>query len=236
MWRRVAVVAGLISIVGLALAQLPASADHGTISVPIDTVVRAGQGEVVQLDSTAINPELVGATCEYEFHSTNQESVNPGNDLILSTGGTETVIPGVEDAPDQELDVAGSVTLGETLTVSVRIGPNEIFSAGLSVELVCDIEDVPSTTSTTAPETTTTTAPETTTTAEPDRAATTTAAPTTTTPTSTTVEVEVADLVETAPNLAVTGPSSATYPLVALAFLLLLCGAAALSIRGPVRR
>ena len=209
MLRRIAMLMGLASIVGLVLMQSPAAAGHGDISVPIDTIVEADEGEVVQLASVSVDSELVGTTCDWEFHATNQESVNPGNDLILSSGGTDTVIPGVEDAPNQILDVAGSITLGETLTVSVRLGPNEIFSAGLSVELVCEENVVPSTTTTAAP------ASETSTTA-----------PTLTTSTSTppTVETEVAGQVETAPALAVTGPSSPTGPLTVAALLLLIGG------------
>ncbi|MCP3856027.1 MAG: hypothetical protein GY698_15020, partial [Actinomycetia bacterium] len=197
------VFAGLVSIVGLVLMQSPASANHGDISVPLDTVVQADAGEVVQLVSVPVDHELVGATCSWDFHATNQESVHLGNDLILSTGGTDTVVAGVEDAPDQVLDVAGSVQLGETVTVSLRMGPDQVFSAGLSVEVVCEGHVGPSTASTTAaPTTTTTAAPATTTTAAP--ATTTTAAPatTTTTPAPTTtapgVETEVAGKVETA--------------------------------------
>lgn len=209
-------------MIGLVLLQSPVLAGHGDISVPIDTVVRAGQGEVVQLATVPVDPELVGATCDFEFHAINQESVNPGNDLILSSDGTETVIPGVEDAPDQILDVAGSITLGETLTVSVRLGPNEVFSAGLSVELICEEEEeeVPSTEGITAPEPTATTAP-------PDQAE--------SSPTPTTVATEVAGQVETAPALAVTGPSSATGLLVGAAVLLLVGGLSLLGLSNRVR-
>ena len=231
MRRRVTVFAALTLIVGLAFMQLPASAGHGDISVPIDTVVNADQGEVVELASITVDPELVGTSCDWEFHATNQESANPGNDLILSTGGVDTVIPGVEDIPNQILDVTGSGSLGETLTVSVRLGPNEVFSAGLSVELVCDAEE-PSTTSTTEPEATTTTAPAP---AEADATTTTAPSPTTSTPTPTTVDTEVEGQVEPGPTLAVTGPSSATGPLIGLAAILLLAGVGILSLRARVR-
>ena len=216
MWRRITVLTGLVSIVGLVLMQSPASAGHGDISLPIDTIVEAGQGEVVQLVSVPVDPELVGATCGWGFHVYNQESIHLGNDLILSTDGTDTVVPGVEDAPNQVLDVEGSFQLGETLTVSLRMGPDEVFSAGLSVEVVC----------------------------EGHVASATTPAPTTTTPAPTTTapagETEVAGAVVTAapaaaaataaPALAVTGPSSSIGLLVGFAVLLLLGGVGALGL------
>ncbi len=223
MGRRITVLVGLVSTVGLVLMQSPASADHGDVSLLFDTVVRVGEGEVVQLASVPVDPELVGVTCSWEFHATNQKSVHLGNDLILSTGGTDTVVPGVEDAPDQVLDVAGSFQLGETVTVSLRMGPDQVFSAGLSVEVVCEADVAPasttsSTTSTTTSTTTTAPAPTTST-----PAPTTTAAPA--------VETEVAGEVvaaeppaPAAPALAVTGPSTSAGPMVGLAVVLLLGG------------
>ena len=225
MRRRITVFTGLVSHIGLVLLQSPASAGHGHISVPIDTFVQAGEGEVVQLVSVPVDTELVGATCSWEFHAANQESVHPGNDLILSTGGNDTVVPGVEDAPGQVLEVVGSFQRGETLTVSLRMGPDQVFSAGLSVEVLCEGDVVPAT-------------------------ATTTPAPTTTTPVPTTtaasvVETEVAGKVEIAepaapaasavPALAVTGPASSTGLLVGLSVLLLLIGVGVLNIRTRAR-
>jgi len=229
-----AVFAGLVSIVGLVLMQSPASAGHGDISLPLNTFVQAGEGEVVQLVSVAVDSEMVGDTCGYEFHATNQESVHLGNDLILSTGGADTVVPGVEDAPGQVLDVTGSFQLGETLTVSLRMGPDEVFSAGLSVEVLCEDDLVPAT-ATTTPVPTATTTPAATATTTPVPTATATPTPTTTAAPG--VETEVAGKVETAAPaataasaLAVTGPSSSTGLLVGLAVLLLLVGVGVLSL------
>ena len=148
MRRRITVLVGLVSTVGLVLMQSPASAGHGDISLPIDTIIEADEGEVVELASVSVDPELVGATCSWDFHATNQQSVHPGNDLILSTNGTDTVVAGVEDAPGQVLDVAGSFELGDTVTVSLSMGPDQVFSAGLLVEVVCDATPATATTTT----------------------------------------------------------------------------------------
>lgn len=216
-----------MSIVGLVFMQSPAFAGHGDISVPLNTFVQASEGEVVQLASVSVDPELVGDICNWEFHATNQESVHLGNDLILSTDGNDTVVPGVEDAPHQVLDVAGSFQLGETLTVSLRMGPDEVFSAGLTVEVVCDGDETPSTATTTPASATPATTPAS---ATP---ATTTAAPASTPTTTADVAPEVAGEVITAEpvapvaaaqELAVTGPSSSAGPLLAYAVFLLLGG------------
>ncbi len=222
-----------MSIVGLVFMQSPASASHGDISVPLVTFILADEGEIVVLASVDVEEELVGDTCNWDFHSTNQESVHPGNDLILSTNGVDTIVPGVEDSPDQVLDVAGSFELGETVTVSLRMGPDKMFSAGLHVELVCEPDEAPAT-ATTAP-TATTAAP----------AISPAATTSTTTPAKAVVDTDVAGEVEIAetpapaapvvsapaPALAVTGPSSFTGPLVAYAVLLLISGVAFLGLR-----
>jgi hypothetical protein len=222
MFRRITVLTGLMSIIGLVLMQSPASAGHGEISLPIVTFVQASEGDLVQLASSPVDPELVGTTCAWEFHAINQESIHPGNDLILSTGGVDTVVPGVEDAPNQVLDVVGSFQLGETVTVSLRMGPDQMFSARLSVEVVCADEVAPATVTTT-PAPTTSVAP----------------VPTTAAPV---VDTEVAGNVVTAepaadaaPALAITGPSSFTGPLVWYSVFLLLGGIGFLRLRTLTR-
>lgn len=227
MRRRITVFAGLVSIIGLVLMQSPASAGHGDISVPLNTFVQAGVGEIVQLVSMPVDSELVGATCSWEFHATNQESVHPGNDLILSTGGTDTVVPGVENAPGQVLDVAGSFQLGEMVTVSLRMGADEVFSAGLSVEVLCEDHDVPTTATTTPASTTTAAAPTTTAASGVDTevaGTVVTAAPATSAAPASAAPASAASV------LAATGPSSSTGPLVVLAMLLLLVGVGVLSL------
>ena len=72
MWRRITVLVGVLSTLGLVFMQSPASAGHGDISVPLDTFVQAGEGEVVQLASVSVDEEFVGDICGWEFHSRNR--------------------------------------------------------------------------------------------------------------------------------------------------------------------
>jgi hypothetical protein len=105
---------GLAAVAALLLLPSPAGADHGDLSLPIGTVVRGSEGDVVLLVSETVEPDLVGATCSWDFHSHNQSSVHPGNDLILATGGEQWVLAGVEDTAGGELALTGSFRLGET--------------------------------------------------------------------------------------------------------------------------
>ncbi len=218
MWRYLTLRVGLGALAGLLFMQAPAAADHGDISLPIDTVVQAGEGEVVQLAQTTVASELVGAVCSWDLHSENQESVHPGNDLILTTGGSQSVISGVEDVANQALSASGSVELGSTIVVSLRMGPDQVFSAGISVEVVCE-ESAPAV----EPETTTGTTP-------PASVTPTTEAPAVagvvvTTPAAPSATVAAAPAVASqGAALAATGVSPVTGWLVASAAALLLAG------------
>jgi hypothetical protein len=210
----------LLAVAGLVLMPSVASADHGHLSLPIDTVISADEGEIVTLVSEPVDPALQGATCSWDFHVQNQESVNPGNDLVLFTSGFEWVVSGVEDAAGQVLHVEGSFELGETVTVSLRMGPHGVFSAGLTIEVVCQ-EGTAGATATPAP--TETPAPTTvpTATAAPEVAG----------------KVVTAQPTATAPAaLANTGPPSSTGPLVMVAGLLTLAGLGAPALASRARR
>ncbi|MDY7103355.1 MAG: hypothetical protein S0880_19400 [Actinomycetota bacterium] len=126
-----------------------AGAQEDAIEIPLDSVVRADEGSETELGSAPVPAELQGATCEAEAQADNQESVHPGNDLVVTTGGVEAVIPGVEDEPGQVSVSAGTVVLGETITVSLRMGPDEVFSGGLVVSVDCTAPPETGTTDTT---------------------------------------------------------------------------------------
>ncbi len=187
------------------------------------------------LVSETVEPDLVGATCSWDFHSHNQSSVHPGNDLILATGGEQWVLAGVEDTAGGELALTGSFRLGETLTVTLRLGPDGVFSAGISVEVLCDDAAATTTTApteTTIPATATTVVPVTSTTAPSETGSTTTTTPPTSSSEPPAGDSEVKDNGGTTPpttpsdtgRLAETGPSESTVPLTLLAVVLLLTG------------
>lgn len=172
------------SVLSVALVLLVAPMAGGqegvAIEVPLDTIVRGDPGSEHLLGSAQVPAELQGVTCPVAAIAENQSSVHPGNDLLVATDGDSIVLRDVERAPGVTTVAEEELTLGSTLTVTLVLGEDGVFSAGMVVKF-CDI---PVTTTTTTLETTTTTLDTTTTT----RATTTTTGATTTLPPTTTVE------------------------------------------------
>lgn len=155
---------GLICVAGLVVGVAVGAAAQ-TLTIPIETVVRAPEGSHVELAVLATPPESVGLVCTVVAEAVNQSSVHPGNDLIVSSGAWTVVLADVEAVPGKVTGGSGTITLGPAITVTLAMGPDGVFSGGGSVEFTCQEP----TTTTSEPVTTTT------------RATTTTAANTTTT-------------------------------------------------------
>lgn len=134
------------------------------IEISIDTVVTAGEGSITVLSTTDTPPDHVGTSCVGVARSINQPSVHPGNDLIVASGDSSIVLEDVEREPGAVTTAEAMLTLGPTITVSLHMGPDEIFSGGLVFTIA---ECTPPTTTTTEPPTTTTTEATTTSTQAP---------------------------------------------------------------------
>lgn len=113
----------------------------GEFSLPISTVVRSAEGSQTLLATVDVDPSAVGETASITAVAENQSSVHPGNDLVVASGGTEVVLEDVERAPGVETVADGTLTLGTTVTVTLVMGPDEVFSAGITITIVC--EDAP---------------------------------------------------------------------------------------------
>jgi hypothetical protein len=130
-----AVVAGFMS--------LPAAAQGEVIlELPIDTVARGDAGTEALLATVAISPEDVGRVCTVVVAGENNTSVHPDTDLIVRSGQTMVVAEDVERAPGAITEAEGELTLASQITVSVRFGPDEVFSGGLVLTLECEIPPV----------------------------------------------------------------------------------------------
>jgi hypothetical protein len=132
--------------VGLALfaAAAPASADSGpttlTITAP-ETEIHLGDpgattGSIHQLATQEVPSDLVGATCDVTMSATNNDSIRPDSDLILTSGTSELVLSDIEGAPGTRT-TTGTIVAGSDLVLSVRLGPDPEFSAGGTAELSC---------------------------------------------------------------------------------------------------
>lgn len=208
---------------------------HIEITIPVDTIVKTSEGSITQLATTEVPEEFAGHLCLVRAHAENQASTHPGNDLLVASGDSQVVFRDVEALPGQVIDAEEMLELGEIITVSLVMGPDEIFSAGIEVQVEClpDETTTTSTTSTTSTTTTTmatsttTTTIATTTTAEvsPTEVTTSTTLATTTTaevsPTevSTSPPTTIADEVKGTEVLPFTGSGSTQIGLVALAFM-----------------
>jgi hypothetical protein len=169
--RRLRQVVGFaaVAIYVLILATAASAANGFEITIPVETVVRAPEGSITDFEPVIQVPEeYQGQECSVVAHAQNQGSVHPGNDLLVTSGSSQVVIPDVEAEPGGSVQGEGTLVLGSTIVVSLRMGPDEVFSAGFDVVVDCQPDETTTTTievtTTTTPATTTTTAEGTTTT------------------------------------------------------------------------
>jgi hypothetical protein len=160
----------MLGAVLLVVLTLPASvqASHAfiEISIPVDTAVRAPEGTATELATADVPAEFANHFCMVNAHAENQKSVHPGNDLLVRSGTSQVVLADVESEPGRIIEAAELLELGDVITVSLIMGPDSVFSAGIEVTVECVPDE--STTTTAAgvlpTEVTTTTMPEATTT------------------------------------------------------------------------
>jgi hypothetical protein len=195
---------------GLAAAV---TAEEFDIMIPLDTRVTAPEGSVTVLATESIAPEFAAQICSVSATAENETSVHPDNDLIVESGNSTVLVEDVESGTGSVVHAGGDIELGSEIVVSLLMGPDGVFSAGLVVHVDCTAG---LTTTTTQATTTTTTATTTTTNSQVE--------PTTTTgpeETTTTIEDEVLGTVNTSSTvgdleeLPFTGPHDDLWVMVA---------------------
>lgn len=122
----------LIVVLGSLLYPSPVQAAD-SLTLPLDTVITAEEGSVIELGRVDVDEDIAGPLCVWEASVANQESVHLGNDILMRSAGTELVLSGIEDAPDLVTTNTGSVYLADEVVVLLRMGPDEVFSGGLEV-------------------------------------------------------------------------------------------------------
>ena len=132
-------VVGAAGVVAL-LATLhgsPVSAQ--TIEVPIgDNFITADPGSLVPLATAAVPADLTGRSCNLSVTVTNQESVHPGNALVITSGDTTVTVEKVEETANSVVTGTGVLTLGATVTVALQLGPEGLSSLGSSATVSCE--------------------------------------------------------------------------------------------------
>jgi len=157
--------AGILSSALILTAAVSVAAGEGAfeIVVSIETVVRAPEDSETVLRADPVPSGLIGETCSVIAQSLNQSSVHPGNDLIVESQ-TRIVLIDVEAEPGGTVTATDVMVLGDQVIISLIMGPDELFSAGIDVLFDCPPE--PTTTTSPTSSTTTTVATSTTTTLE----------------------------------------------------------------------
>ncbi len=225
-----ATTAGLALAASLVFAPGVGASD---LTLPTDTVIYADEGSLIELGRVPVDTSQAGPLCTWEASVTNQNSTHPGNDVIVRSGDSELLLADVEATEGKVTTNSGSVYLADEVVVTLRMGPDGVFSGGLDLTIRYDTCTHPEATTTTElveiePAGPTTELPTTvpTTTAAPTTAPATTVPPTTLVPAAAppTTAVEIAPA---GPVLPVTG-SQSTLPLVAGGGGMILFGSAGL--------
>ena len=123
--------------VATAVVVLLASPAGADIAIEFDELVSGPVGTVRTVAEAKVPPELVGDTCQISVVAENQASVHVGNDLIVSTGDSQAVFVGVEDEANGGTTETYEVTVGPTIVVQLRFGPDELSSLGFDLAFDC---------------------------------------------------------------------------------------------------
>lgn len=205
-WRRRAAGLAVISLLaGVALMPMAAMADSFAVDLP-RSVRRGDPGSTHHLRTYSVPDSLIGQSCTVEALGNNNHSVHRDNNIVVSSVNSVTLVD-VEEFPNKDTMASGLLTMSDSVTFTLVMGADGVYSANFRVVFECQPEQ---TTTTTIPETTTT-VPETTTTV-PE---TTTTVPETTTTvpgstTSTTVQVSTTSTVPETTTTVVVGPTTTT--------------------------
>jgi hypothetical protein len=126
-----------VLVAAVAVAGVSGPADATDISIPFDDLVFGQPGSTVDIATVDVSAEMVGRTCHLAVLAENQSSVHIGNDLIVSTGGSQAVIFGVEDTPNGGTSETYEMVVGPTILVQLRIGQDGMSSLGFDLSFDC---------------------------------------------------------------------------------------------------
>ncbi len=146
-----------LAVVGLLLLAVPVLAQSNTIEIEVAGINRGDEGDILRVASVDVDPGMVGWLCTGTAQTENNASEHRDNDFILTSGSSSTEILNWEAVAAEITHTSGTLVLGESITVDLRLGPRGVSSGGVRIVLTCSPPPPPETTTTTAPETTTTT-------------------------------------------------------------------------------
>ena len=140
-----------LAILGVLLLAVPVSAQSNTIIIEVDGTVGGDAGEIFRVASVNVDPGMLGWLCAGTAQTANNASEHPNNDFILGSGGTSAEILDWEAVAGGITSTSGTLVLGESITVDLRLGADGVSSGGVLITLTCGPPLPPETTTTTAP-------------------------------------------------------------------------------------
>ena len=152
------------AMVGLLLLAVPVLAQSNTIVIEISGLNSGDKGDILRVASVDVDPGMVGWLCTGTAQTENNASEHRNVDFILTSGSSSTEILDWEAVAGEITNMSGTLVLGESITVDLRLGDSGLSSGGVRIVLTCSPPPPPETTTTTVPQTTTTTTPPQTTT------------------------------------------------------------------------
>jgi hypothetical protein len=135
-------------LVAMLIGVVPVLAATVDITIPIETIIRGAAGSEHVLDIVDVPAESQGEVCRVAVVARNQDSEHPNSDLLISSVNEVEVLD-VENTAYGTVFSEGEITLGETITVTLTLGADRVFSAGLDVEIDCPPFNPTTTTTTT---------------------------------------------------------------------------------------
>lgn len=164
--RLVAVVVAAVATIATGGTSSAQSFTDDILVLPLESVHRGPAGTIVPLGSWPVPVELQGADCTVEVEATNQRSTHDGNDVLVTSAGTTVETFDVERVAFGVTTASSPITVGTTVDVSLRLGPDGVSSGGLLVRIDCRLITPTTTTEATTTTTTTSTTTSTTSTTE----------------------------------------------------------------------
>lgn len=131
-----ALLAGTVALLALGLAA-PVGAQETSFTIEVSGVARGDTGTTQELINQPVEAGLVGATCSVVGRTENNESTHADNDLIITTGTTTAEVENVEELEFETINGSGTVTLGASISISIRFGPDGVTSGGTFLDFTC---------------------------------------------------------------------------------------------------
>ena len=142
--RRLAALVLIVMLIGV----VPVLAATVDITIPVETIIRGKAGSTHVLAVVEVPADSRGETCQATAVSHNQTSAHPNSNLLISSNSSVEILD-VENQAGGTMFVGGPLELGDQVTVTLTLGADRVFSAGLNVEIDCPPFN-PTTTTTTA--------------------------------------------------------------------------------------